>query len=192
MDDGQDIGEFITKLARTEKAVIVEGRKDKEALGAGNVFCLNHRPVYKVAEEAAARSRKVVILTDLDREGKKLYGKLRTQLQLLGVEVDNYFREFLLRKTKIRQIEGLRRLSVRELYKSTADRFFFRTFSAFNFSHFCSEIIPPTGRVLKIGLLADSPCTSTIRSTRPPVIKATRKQDQKQKQQYKDADKHTY
>ena len=118
MDGGPDIREFITKLARTEKAVIVEGRKDKEALealGAGNVFCLNHRPVYKVADEAAARSRKVVILTDLDREGKKLYGKIRTHLQRLGVEVDNYFREFLLKKTKIRQIEGLRKLNVREL-----------------------------------------------------------------------------
>ena len=118
MNNMEEIGEFITKLARTEKTVIVEGRKDKEALealGAGNVFCLNHRPVYEVTEEVAARSRKVVILTDLDREGKKLYGKIRTHLQFLGVEVDNYFREFLLRKTKIRQIEGLRRLSVREL-----------------------------------------------------------------------------
>ena len=122
MDNREYLGKFIIKLARTEKTVIVEGRKDKEALealGAGNVFCLNHRPVYEVAEEVAARSRKVVILTDLDREGKKLYGKLRTHLQLLGVEVDNYFREFLLRKTKIRQIEGLRRLSVRELQPVT-------------------------------------------------------------------------
>ena len=191
MDNREYLGKFIIKLARTEKTVIVEGRKDKEAveaLGAGNVFCLNHRPVYEVA----ARSRKVVILTDLDREGKKLYGKIRTHLQRLGVEVDNYFREFLLRKTKIRQIEGLRRLSVRELYLSTADRFFFRTFSALNFIHLSVESIQPAWRVLNVGLLADSPCTSTIRSTRPPVIKATRKQDQKQKQQYKDADKHAY
>lgn len=113
MNNQTEIEEFLVKLGRTEKSVIVEGRKDKaalETLGVRNVLCLNHRPVYKAAEEAAAKSRKVVILTDLDREGRRLYGKISTHLQTLGVEVDNYFREFLLRKTKVRQIEGLRRI----------------------------------------------------------------------------------
>ena len=118
MNNETEIEEFLSRLGRTEKAVVVEGRKDKvalEALGVRKVLCLNHRPVYKVAEEVAAGNRKVVILTDLDREGKKLYGKIKTHLQHLGVEIDNHFREFLLRKTKVRQVEGLRRLNVREL-----------------------------------------------------------------------------
>ena len=113
MDNKPEIEEFLLKLGRTKKTVIVEGRRDVAALktlGVRKVLCLNHRPIYKVAEDAAAKSRKVIILTDLDREGKKIYGKIKTQLQALGVEVDNYFREFLLRKTKLRQIEGLRRI----------------------------------------------------------------------------------
>lgn len=52
-------------------------------------------------------SKKAVILTDLDKEGRKLYAILKTQLQFLGVKVDNYFREFLLKNTRVRQIEGL-------------------------------------------------------------------------------------
>ncbi|MBI2664762.1 toprim domain-containing protein [Candidatus Woesearchaeota archaeon] len=110
----KDIGlaEFLDKLARTDKLVIVEGAKDKkalESLGVSNIRCLNDRPLYKIAEDIAAKHKKVVILTDLDREGKRLYGRLKTQLQFLGVEVDNYFREFLFR-TRIRQVEGIKRL----------------------------------------------------------------------------------
>jgi len=113
MNNNMDVGEFLNKLSKTNKLVIVEGRKDKkalEALGVKNICCLNKNPIYKTVEEIASSSSKVIILTDLDKEGKHLYGKLRTQLQFLGVEVDNYFREFLF-TTKIRQIEGLTRLS---------------------------------------------------------------------------------
>jgi len=48
------------------------------------------------------------LLTDLDKKGKELYGKLNSGLQRFGVRIDNNFREFLFKKTKIRQIEGLR------------------------------------------------------------------------------------
>jgi 5S rRNA maturation endonuclease (ribonuclease M5) len=108
-----EIEKFLDKLGKTEKMVIVEGVKDKRALqllGVKNVCCLNDAPLYKIVEKVAAANKKVVILTDLDREGRKLYGKLRTQLQSLGVEVDNYFREFLFKNTRIRQVEGLGRL----------------------------------------------------------------------------------
>ena len=101
---------FLNKLSKTGKLVIVEGVKDKKALqsfGVKNICCLNDRPLYKMIESVASANKEVIILTDLDREGRKLYGKLRTQLQFLGVEVDNYFREFLFRNTRIRQVEGL-------------------------------------------------------------------------------------
>jgi len=48
-----------------------------------------------------------VILTDLDKEGKRLYGVISSSLQNFGVKIDHYFREFLSRRTKLRQIEGL-------------------------------------------------------------------------------------
>lgn len=109
MQNGREVEEFLDKLGNTDKPVIVEGVKDKkalEAVGVKRVYCLNKAPLYKVVEDVAVSSR-VIILTDLDSEGRRLYGKLKTQLQHLGVEVDNYFREFLFRNTKIRQIEGL-------------------------------------------------------------------------------------
>ena len=108
-----EMGEFLGKLKATEKLVVVEGEKDRRALqllGVRKIFCLNEMPLYKVIDGVAAISSEVVILTDLDSEGRKLYGKLKSQLQSVGVEVDNYFREFLFRNTKIRQVEGLSRL----------------------------------------------------------------------------------
>lgn len=102
--------DWISRLKDSNKIIIVEGKKDKkslERLGISNIVILNKNPVYKTIEEVAKKNKKAVILTDLDREGKKLYGKLNSGLQRLGVEVDNYFREFLLKKTKLRQIEGI-------------------------------------------------------------------------------------
>jgi len=114
MRNGPEVDDFLDRLRETVKPVIVEGKKDKEALeglGVTNIVCLNNKPLYKIIEGVAANSKKAIILTDLDREGRSLYGKLRTHLQFLGVEVDNYFREFLFRNTKIRQIEALPNLA---------------------------------------------------------------------------------
>ncbi|MFH1181875.1 MAG: toprim domain-containing protein [Candidatus Woesearchaeota archaeon] len=107
----QEFQEMIQKLSSSGKAIIVEGKKDRkalEALGLQNRIFILGRPLYVVAEDVATTTKDVVILTDLDRKGKELYGKLNTQLQRLGVTVDNKFRTFLFKKTKFRQIEGLR------------------------------------------------------------------------------------
>ena len=93
-------------------ALVVEGKRDKEALellgfGSSTVFVLNKKPLYAVAEEIAAGCKEAVILTDLDAEGKKLYGRLNAMLQHLGVKVDNSLRNFLYKNTKLRQIEGI-------------------------------------------------------------------------------------
>jgi len=63
------------------------------------------RPLYLEIEELAEEDE-LVILTDLDREGKKLYSKLAGELRLRGVRIDDRFREYLLR-SKISHIEGL-------------------------------------------------------------------------------------
>lgn len=109
MDD--EFREAIEKVRVSGKLVIVEGVKDKRALqqfGITNVLMLSKKPLYAVAEEAANKSKDVIILTDLDSEGKKVYAKLNTNLQHLGVRIDDEFRAFLF-STKIRQIEGLKR-----------------------------------------------------------------------------------
>ena len=55
------------------------------------------------------KDRELIILTDLDKKGKQLYGKLKKDLCRNGYNIDHYFREFLQKNTKIRQIEGLPR-----------------------------------------------------------------------------------
>ncbi len=109
MDD--DLSAAVERLKKSGKLVIVEGSKDKKALelfGILNVVMLGRKPLFAIIEEIAARTKDVVILTDLDREGKLLYGRISTGLQREGVRIDNKFRDFLFRKTKIRQVEGLK------------------------------------------------------------------------------------
>lgn len=98
------------KLKISGKIVVVEGIKDERALrlfGIKNIVTLSRKPLFQIVEEVSAKTRDVVILTDLDRKGKELYGKLNSAFQREGVKVDDEFRNFLFRNTKIRQIEGL-------------------------------------------------------------------------------------
>ena len=107
----KELNEWLDALKKTDKAIVVEGRKDREALRQlgvnSEIIELNNRALYKVIESVADNHKKVIILTDLDREGKRLYSILKSGLLERGVEVDNIFREFLFKKTKLRQIEGL-------------------------------------------------------------------------------------
>ena len=103
----EELIEELTKLRLSNKLVIVEGKKDKEALrkyGIVNVITIN-KPLFKLCEEI--NETEVVILTDLDKEGKRLYSKLKENLERIGKKVDDSFRLFLFKETKLRQIEGI-------------------------------------------------------------------------------------
>jgi 5S rRNA maturation endonuclease (ribonuclease M5) len=107
----QDLFDWLEKLKSSEKLIIVEGTKDKAALvkigiDSERIFTIN-KPIFALAEGIAELSKQVIILTDLDEEGKKLYAELKRNLTRIGVEVDNYFREFLFRNTKLSHIEGI-------------------------------------------------------------------------------------
>ena len=100
----EELYELIDKLKNV--LVIVEGKKDKKALeevGFRKVVSLN-KPLYEVVEEI--NEKKVLVLTDLDKKGKQIYGKLKKDLNKRGVGVDDKLRNLLF-KTKLRQIEGL-------------------------------------------------------------------------------------
>ena len=102
--------DWIETIKDSDKIIIVEGKEDKAALkrlGLTHVVQLNKRPLYKVVEELIEEGKEVIILTDLDKKGKQLYGKLNHDLCRFGVKVDNRFRNFLFKKTKLRQIEGM-------------------------------------------------------------------------------------
>ncbi len=106
----QEIEEFLSRLRDEEKPIIVEGKKDTHALknlGASHITVLYSAPHYKIIENIAKKDNGVIILTDLDKKGRQLYSKLNHEFQQRGIHVDNSYRYFLFRKTKIRQIEGL-------------------------------------------------------------------------------------
>jgi 5S rRNA maturation endonuclease (ribonuclease M5) len=104
----QEIEKHVKKIIRDDTLVIVEGKKDKAALkklGIKNILALNSKPLYKIIDKVD--EKEVIILTDLDKTGKRLYSKLQHQLSQKGVKINNNFRNFLFRKTKLRQIEGI-------------------------------------------------------------------------------------
>lgn len=99
----------IKTLKKSNKLVIVEGKKDINALaklGVYKVIEING-PLELFAEKVSKRVNEVVLLTDLDLEGKKLYKRLNHLLSQLGVKVDNNFRNYLFKHTQLTQIEGV-------------------------------------------------------------------------------------
>lgn len=108
----KSIEQFIEKMKESGKLIIVEGKKDGAAMQKlgiykGNIIELSKKPIYAVIEDIAEKAEECIILTDLDRKGRELFGKLNDGLQRHGVKVDNSFREFLFRHTHLRQIEGI-------------------------------------------------------------------------------------
>jgi len=111
MDELQELLNHIEKIKQRNIIVIVEGVKDKKALnsfGIKRVKPISRRALYKVVEETAKNDKECIILTDLDKTGKRLFKLLNHDLNQNGVRVNKKFREFLFRYTKLRQIEGLR------------------------------------------------------------------------------------
>ena len=106
----EELNSFIEKIKDSNTLIIVEGKKDKTALqklGITNIVQLNKKPLFQIVEEVADSNDECIILTDLDKKGKELYGKLNSNLQKNGIKVNNKFREFLFKHTKLRQIEGI-------------------------------------------------------------------------------------
>lgn len=106
----KEFSEHINKIKQSNQLIIVEGKKDKIALenfGIKNIIELNKKPLFEIIENISNSNEKCIILTDLDRQGKELYGKLNSGLQQNGVKVDDNFRKFLYKNTRLRQIEGL-------------------------------------------------------------------------------------
>lgn len=106
----EELNSLIEKIKNSNILVIVEGKKDREALqkfGIDNIIELSKKPLFKVVEDISNSNGECVILTDLDKKGKELYGKLNSDLQKRGVKINNKFREFLFKNTKLRQVEGI-------------------------------------------------------------------------------------
>jgi 5S rRNA maturation endonuclease (ribonuclease M5) len=118
----EEIDQWVEKLCEEQPVIIVEGPKDKASLkklGLEKIIYLRGKPLFEVVEKVAKITDECVILTDLDREGKKIYSVLKAELQKHGVKIDDRFRKFLFKETDLRQIEGLFRYLQRQLTKSS-------------------------------------------------------------------------
>lgn len=120
MNKIEGIQDWIDELIVCNKLIIVEGLKDKNSLnclgtGRRRIVILN-KPLYQIVESVAAKTDQVIILTDFDKKGKELYGRLKKDFNKFGVKVDRFFREWLQRNTKISHVEGLARF-VRRNYQ---------------------------------------------------------------------------
>ncbi len=108
MEEREQILQLLDEIQRKNLLVVVEGIKDVRALNSLGITNVMHlkKPLFVVVEEIAKTEKEVVLLTDLDDEGKKLYHELFVGLQAHGVKINNKLREFLF-KTELRHIEGL-------------------------------------------------------------------------------------
>ncbi len=109
----ESLSEFMRKLNDEESAlVVVEGVRDAKALREagydGELFMLCHKNNVLTLEETAVGFKKIILLLDNDREGKKL--SERTRKILRGrVNIDTFYQRELLpaSKGKIRHVEEL-------------------------------------------------------------------------------------
>jgi len=109
----ESLSDFMRKLNDEENAlVVVEGLRDARALREagydGELFMLCHKNNVLTLEETAVNFRKIILLLDNDREGKKL--SERTRRILDGrVRIDTFYQRELLpaSKGKIRHVEEL-------------------------------------------------------------------------------------
>ncbi len=103
--------EELDKLKESGKLIIVEGKKDIKALASlgitNTIEIKGNLAVF--AGDIAKEHRDIILLTDLDPTGRKLYSRLNHYLSQLGVRVDNEFRLYLFKETKLRQIEGIKK-----------------------------------------------------------------------------------
>ena len=105
-----ELNNLIEKIKDSNALIIVEGKKDREALqklGISNIVELSKKPLFQIVEDIADSNDECIILTDLDSKGKEIYGKLNSNLQKHGVKINNKLRDFLFKQTKLRQIEGI-------------------------------------------------------------------------------------
>ncbi len=104
---------YIEKLKElsTDMPIIVEGKRDEEALRGFGVEAEFHwvspAPFHEFCDEMSKRYKEVIIFTDMDKAGKKLAKRLGTSLSQRRVKVHEKFGPILLGKLETHQVENL-------------------------------------------------------------------------------------
>ncbi|NPA52846.1 MAG: topoisomerase [Aquificae bacterium] len=88
--------------------ILVEGKKDESVLKnwhIKNVISLKGKRFYDVVEEMELVNL-CIILVDIDKQGEKIFQKIRFLLEREGIPTDISFREYL-KNFSIKEIEEL-------------------------------------------------------------------------------------
>lgn len=104
----ETVTSLLDEIKESHLLVIVEGKKDRDALqifGIEHIITLSKKPLYQVIEELTVSE--VVILTDFDRTGRRLYATLSRECNWRGIQVNNKLRLFLLQNTPVTHVEGI-------------------------------------------------------------------------------------
>ncbi|WP_457635323.1 toprim domain-containing protein [Persephonella sp.] len=108
----ESLDEWIERLKAVSQkkgtVVVVEGKKDKhklEKFGIRNIYQIKGKRFYDILEDLE-NSSYVVMLTDLDKQGEKIFSRLKFILEREGIPVDRFFRQEL-KKFGIKHIEDI-------------------------------------------------------------------------------------
>lgn len=83
-------------LRNLDCPVIVEGKRDKQTLtkiGVDNIIPLNGKSLYNFTFDYSEKFDQVLVLTDFDKEGKRLAGKLTSFFESMGVKIKGKLRK---------------------------------------------------------------------------------------------------
>ena len=94
----QELRDLVSEMSYSVDAVIVEGRRDVEALRMLGFS----KPIYtcsgtsmprgELCSTVAKSCSRVAILTDMDEEGEGLFSEFRRMLTEMGVKVEDFYR----------------------------------------------------------------------------------------------------
>lgn len=106
--------EEIEKAKSNSSLIVVEGKKDEialEQIGISNIFVINEngKSIYEKIEEISQiqnKNKEVILLTDIDKEGRKIYSLIKKHLSQMNVKMNNRMRDLMI-KLKISHVEGL-------------------------------------------------------------------------------------
>ena len=101
-----ELESVIEELNESVDAIIVEGARDKEGLRelgiTKEILMCSTKPDTAFIDELRSKYKRVAILTDYDREGKRFNKRLTLRLEHEGIKVETTFRG------RIGRILGLR------------------------------------------------------------------------------------
>ena len=93
---------------RENVVILVEGKRDESVLrnwGIVNILSLKGKRFYDIVEQVEFTDL-CILLFDLDKQGEKIFQKLKSMLMREGIPVNETFREYL-KNFDIKEIEEL-------------------------------------------------------------------------------------